>query len=144
MERVLGDTNILLRYSQKDHPLHPVTLTALARLAEQGCRVVFARQSFTEFWTVAPRPMGSPNGLGYSPAVAKFEIDELLAAFDRLPGLDAAFPVWLDLVSRYGVSGKTTHDARIVATMRASGVARVLTFNGKDFARSAEIAVETP
>ena len=42
------------------------------------------------------------------------------------------------------MSGKTTHAARLVATMLASGVERILTSNKAHFARFAEVTVETP
>ena len=52
--------------------------------------------------------------------------------------------VWRDLVVQYRVHGKPAHDARIVAAMRLHGVARILTFNGRDFARYAGIIVIHP
>ena len=119
-------------------------LAAMERVLLAGDRVVIARQSMAELWAVATRPKGSPNGLGYTPADARAVVDDLLGRFPLLPETNGAFEVWLDLVTRYGVSGKTTHDARLVATMLANGVTRVLTFNGAHFARFAEITVEPP
>lgn len=144
MDRILGDTNILLRYSREDDPQHEAVMNALAKLSLRGDRVVVASQSLAEFWAVATRPTGSTNGLGYSPAQAEKAVGKLLAVFDRLPERDGAFDTWLDLVTRYGVSGKTTHDARLVATMLANGVGRILTFNGAHFARFAEVTVDVP
>lgn len=144
MGLVQGDTNVLTVYMQPGHPQYASIVAALGRIRARGDRIVIAAQNLAEFWAVATRPTGSPNGLGYTPAQAKVEVDELLRVFDRLPDLDAAFPIWRDLVSRYGVSGKTTHDARLAATMRANGVDRILTSNARDFARFAEIKVETP
>lgn len=36
---------------------------------------------------------------------------------------------------QHGVSGKNTHDARIVAAMNVHGVVNLLTFNRDDFKR---------
>jgi predicted nucleic acid-binding protein len=51
---------------------------------------------------------------------------------------------WLDLCSRYGVSGRSAHDARLVALMLAHGLTHLLTLNSADFARYAEITAVTP
>lgn len=45
---------------------------------------------------------------------------------------------------RYRVLGKNVHDARLVAAMAVYGVRDILTFNGPDFARYAEISVLDP
>lgn len=140
---VLADTNLLLRSVQIDHPMRPIARAAIERTFEAGRRLVIARQSLAELWTVATRPDGE-NGLGYEPALARALIDGLRQSFDVLPEPDGAFLLWLDLVTRYGVRGKTTHDARLVATMLANDVDRILTFNGAHFVRFAEITVEIP
>jgi len=45
---------------------------------------------------------------------------------------------------RYGVSGKKTHDARLVAAMTIQGIAHILTFNSADFARYPGITAIEP
>lgn len=119
-------------------------VAAMDRTLDAGNRIVLARQSLAEFWAVATRPVESLNGLGYTPTVTRSLVDGLRRRFPILPEPDDVLDIWLDLVTRYGVSGRPTHDARLVATMLANGVTRVLTFNGKDFARFSEITVETP
>lgn len=108
-----------------------------------GDEFVVAPQNLVEFWTVATRPVDN-NGLGMATAEAKAHVEDILRSFTFLPDTVASFARWFDLVDRYGVSGKATHDARIVATLLDNGVRRILTFNGKDFAWFAEIKVETP
>jgi len=51
---------------------------------------------------------------------------------------------WLDLCSRYGVSGRPAHDTRLVALMLAQGLTHLLTLNSADFARYTEITSLTP
>jgi predicted nucleic acid-binding protein len=61
-----------------------------------------------------------------------------------LPETPAIFPAWEALVSRYQVSGKPTHDARLVAAMQVHGLTSILTFNASDFRRYADIEVVDP
>jgi predicted nucleic acid-binding protein len=42
---------------------------------------------------------------------------------------------WYDLIVKYDVKGKLSHDARLVAAMQRHGVTNMLTFNSGDFAR---------
>ena len=42
---------------------------------------------------------------------------------------------WRKLVTGYGMSGKKSHDARLVACMKVHGVTHVLTFSVDDFRR---------
>lgn len=142
MEDVLGDTNVLMRTAQEGHPHHEPALAALGRIEQAGARIVIARQSLAELWAVATRPKAD-NGFEYSTADARRLVDAMRQRFTVLPEREGALDIWLDLVTRYGVRGKTTHDARLVATMLANGVTRILTFNGGHFARFAEITVET-
>lgn len=62
----------------------------------------------------------------------------------RLAEDDAIYTEWRKLVSSYGVSGKTSHDARLVAAMKVHGVTHVLTFNVEDFRRFEGIQVLHP
>jgi predicted nucleic acid-binding protein len=57
---------------------------------------------------------------------------------------DSLARTWLDLVTRYEVKGKQTHDAKIVASMLSLGITHILTLNPQDFARYAEITTITP
>jgi predicted nucleic acid-binding protein len=52
--------------------------------------------------------------------------------------------VWRRLVRDHQVSGRQVHDAHLVATMLVHGITHILTFNGQDFARYAEIDVIDP
>lgn len=137
------DTNILLRFVQPDHPHHARAVEALRTRTLAGDEFVVVPQNLVEFWTVATRPTGD-NGLGMTPRETKEHVEDVLRAFTFLPDTVGSFARWFDLVDRYEVKGKLMHDARLVATMLANDVARILTFNGAHFARFAEITVETP
>ena len=58
-----------------------------------------------------------------------------------LPEPNGLFEEWERLVSVYRVSGKNTHDAKLVPSMRLQGINRILTFNVPDFARYPGIEV---
>jgi predicted nucleic acid-binding protein len=47
-------------------------------------------------------------------------------------------------VKAYRVSGKNTHDARLVAAMHVHGIESILTFNGNDFGRYTGITAIDP
>jgi predicted nucleic acid-binding protein len=80
-----------------------------------------------------------------------FGVDEALevlggwtASCDLLDDSGAVLPELLALVRRFGVRGKQVHDANIVATMRAHGVARLATLNWSDFRRFEELIALAP
>lgn len=93
-----------------------------------------------EFWVVATRPQ-AVNGLGLSVAEADAERQRLEALFPLLPDTPALYLQWVDLVNKFGVSGKPSHDARIVAAMLTHNVTHILTFNGADFRRYAPLGI---
>jgi predicted nucleic acid-binding protein len=51
---------------------------------------------------------------------------------------------WRSLVLAHNVRGVQVHDARLAATMQAYGLTRILTLNGDDFLRYAEIEAIHP
>jgi hypothetical protein len=53
----------------------------------------------------------------------------------RLRDERRVFDLWLDLVERYNVEGKSAHDARLVAAMQHHSVSNLLTINKADFSR---------
>jgi predicted nucleic acid-binding protein len=61
-----------------------------------------------------------------------------------IPDSLATYSAWRELVVARGVLGVKVHDAWLVATMKAHGVARILTFNASDFARYDGIASVDP
>ena len=96
-----------------------------------------------EFWNVSTRP-ADRNGYGLSPR----EADECARLVDRtftlLPENELIHPEWRRVVLDHAVSGSQVHDARLVAAMHVHGVAHILTFNVRDFARYPGITVVHP
>jgi len=130
----LVDTNVLLRFADRTHPLHPVVRAAMRKLRHSGHQMQIASQNCVEFWNVATRPVAK-NGLGLTPADA----DRLLRLIERIfplvPDAPTIFSEWRRLVVAFGVSGVQVHDARLVAAMKVNGVTHILTFNTSDFRR---------
>ncbi|MBV9868412.1 MAG: PIN domain-containing protein [Abitibacteriaceae bacterium] len=130
----LVDTNILLRDVDASHSHHATTRQALRFLATTGAPLCLIPQNLIEFWVAATRPT-AVNGLGLSPAQAQASIAQFEASFHLLPDTSVIFAEWKRIVTAYTVSGKTAHDARLIAAMKVHGLTHLLTFNGNDFHR---------
>jgi predicted nucleic acid-binding protein len=139
---VLLDTNILLRLSQPNHPHNPIVEQALTVLRSRGEILHIVSQNLVEFWAVATRPL-TENGLGVSVDETAGEIASLKRLFDLLPEVPLQSE-WERLVSTYRVSGKNTHDARLVAAMMVHSIGNILTLNTPDFVRYPAITVIDP
>jgi predicted nucleic acid-binding protein len=63
----LVDTNVLLRFADRTHPLHPTVRAAVRKLRTGGHKLRTAPQNFVEFWNVVTRPT-ERNGFGLVPA----------------------------------------------------------------------------
>jgi predicted nucleic acid-binding protein len=61
-----------------------------------------------------------------------------------LPETTDFYAQWRSLLCEFTVHGKLGHDAHLVAGMKASGVAEILTFNDGDFVRFTGITVVNP
>jgi predicted nucleic acid-binding protein len=140
---VLVDTNILVRSVQPHHPLTAAAENAIAALIRSDETMTVAVQNLIEFWVVATRP-ARENGLGMTAEFAQRELARFKELFQVLPESDGVLPEWERLVSSYHVSGKTAHDARLVAVMNVNGVDKILTFDTADFTRFQEIQVLDP
>lgn len=138
----LVDTNILLRMSQPQHPHCAHAEMAVSILLSRNVELCVAAQNLFEFWTAATRPQGE-NGLGMSTSEIAQEITAMRRVFKLLPELPI-FDEWQRLASKYAVSGKSTHDTRLVAVMSQQNIKSILTFNVRDFARYDGISVVDP
>lgn len=121
----------------------PVAVNAISRLLAQEDECLLTAQVFVEFWVVATRPI-EVNGLGWTIEQTRSTIDQLLDRFPLLEETSQIFPNWLNLVTNGKVMGKRTHDARIIAAMRAHEVTHLLTFNPSDFKITSGITIVHP
>jgi len=140
---ILADTNTILRRLHRAHPQHRLARDAISRFSQPGNRVCVTSQNLIELWAVCTRPIES-NGFGLNPEQASRIMGRVEASVIRLADSDNVYPEWRRLVVTYGVSGKKTHDARIVAAMNVHGLTHILTFNTDDFRRYPGITVLDP
>ncbi len=143
MSYVLGDSNILLRYSDPKHPQYQEAKEAIKEVGRRGDILCVVPQNLVEFRAVATRPL-SVNGLGMRQDEVKFAIKQLRQLFILFEETPAIFPEWERLVETYGSEGKQNHDARIVAAMNVHGITTLLTFNADDFVRYPGLTVYKP
>lgn len=141
--RVLIDTNILLRIANgQSDSLFKKAVDAVEALLVAEHTLYVVPQNIYEFWSVATRPT-TVNGLGMTKTEAQRSI-ETLSQFRMRQDERSIYQHWIALVEKYDISGKTTHDARLVAAMVRHRIERLLTFNSAHFARFDEIEVWTP
>lgn len=143
MATYLLDTNILLRSSDHNSPLHQLASEAVNKLLVQGHLICITSQTIIEFWAVATRPL-NVNGLGWSVEQTHSEVDQLLEQFPLLEKTPQIFNQWLNYVVANKVKGKRVHDARLIAVMLASEVTHLLTLNPDDFRSAATIKIVHP
>jgi predicted nucleic acid-binding protein len=139
---VLVDTNVLLRISQPDTAHATIAERALDALRTRNEELRITSQNLVEFWAVATRSL-TENGLGFTVEQAKGQMLALKQLFTVLPEVPLQ-KEWERLVTTYRVSGKNSHDARLVAAMMVHGTRSILTFNIQDFTRYAGISALDP
>ena len=142
--RVLLDTNLLTRLiNEVNQEFYRPAVASVEQLRNAGHTLCLVPQNVYEFWSVATRPVES-NGLGMSPEAARQEVDEFLPLFHLLRDERSIFAKWLELVTSVGVSGRPSHDARLVAAMLRHDVTHILSFNEADFRRFTEVTAVNP
>ncbi len=134
---ILLDTNILGRMADVRDPLRITTEAAIERLLSGTEALVIVPQNLYEFWAVGTRQSGSPpigqNGLGMSVEEASGWLLFFQKAFTLLPDTEDLLPRWHALVRRLAITGRRSHDARLVAAMQVHGITQLLTFNPDHF-----------
>ena len=110
----LLDTNVLLRLADAQSPEHASAEATIEHLIAREESVFITTQVLVEFWAVATRPAPA-NGLGWSAATTAEAIRALRDQFPLLNETPDVLDRWLELVDRFQVAGKRTHDARLAA-----------------------------
>jgi predicted nucleic acid-binding protein len=128
------DTNVLLRFAERRHPLHDHVRASIRKLRLDGHMLRVTPQNCVEFWNVATRPVNA-NGFGLLPRQAERLLRLIERLFPVLPDSPMIYGEWRRLVAHLEVSGVQVHDARLVAAMKIHGINRILTFNTSDFYR---------
>ncbi len=131
----LLDTSFLVRLVNVRDPMHPDAAAALAVLFDRQETMFISPQSVAEFWSVATRPTGAPNGLGMTVQEASAIVDVFLREFQLAPDSPDVFPKLRDLLAAVEVLGKQVHDARLVAVCHTHEIKTLVTFNPRHFVR---------
>jgi predicted nucleic acid-binding protein len=134
MPGILVDSNILIRLLDKDSKDHAGCVSALTPEHVDRFGLCMCAQTMIEFWVVCSRPKPQ-NGLGLSPSDLAMELERIKSIVPCVAEPADVATIWQTLVTRYQVSGKPAHDARIVALMSAYGMQSLLTLNAPDFRR---------
>ncbi|MEO8727231.1 MAG: PIN domain-containing protein [Acidobacteriaceae bacterium] len=137
---VLIDTNILIAISSIRSPGYSDVEAAVKILRQQNTQLVISSQNAIEYWAVCTRP-AERNGFGLSIERAQHELSYIEKNYSIIKDLPAVYEAWRSLVSSHEISGRQVHDARLVAVMLVYGIDRILTLNGADFRRFADIGI---
>ena len=72
------------------------------------------------------------------------EVEAIRTRFLLLAEPPTVIDLWLEIVASHDLKGKRIHDAHLLATMKANGVTRLLTFNAADFPPDSGVTILTP
>ena len=95
-------------------------------------------------WTFSRTPTFLSGVFGLTPAQADRITSRIEEICSLLPDSPSVYTEWRRLVVAHSVSGKKTHDARLVAVMKVYGIDSILTFNLDDFKRYPGIRAVLP
>jgi predicted nucleic acid-binding protein len=141
--RVLVDTNVLLGVAVPAHSLSATAVQALRKLRTAGHDLFIVPQNIYECWTAATRT-ADHNGLGLSTAETEKAINELNVLVRILKDERAIYEEWLELVSKYQITGANSYDTRLAAAMHRHNMSHILTFNASDFRRFPHVQILDP
>ena len=113
------------------------------RLRDDQYELRTVPQVLYEYWSVATRPT-SENGLGFAATLVAEDVERFKTLFSVLRDERGVLEPWQKLVRDHSITGKQSHDARLVAAMERHGLTHLLTFNLGDFRRFTGIALLDP
>jgi toxin-antitoxin system PIN domain toxin len=130
-ERCMVDTNVLVYSTVTGNPWHQHARGWLTALRGQGSVLCVSPQILREYLVVLTR--GQVFEVRFTVEQAVGTVEAFLPRLRVFDETDSTAANLRDLVRRYQVRGKHIHDANIVATMMTHGLARLATYNQKDF-----------
>jgi predicted nucleic acid-binding protein len=136
------DTNVLVYALDGDAPQHAAARAVLDAAREASATLYVTPQILCEFYSTVTNARRVPKPS--SPADAIAVIADLLTVLHVLPIPAHMIEGLLDLLRRRPVTGADVFDLQIIATMQASGLRTIYTFNVADFAAFPELSVVTP
>ena len=136
------DANVLVCAMDADAPQHAASRALLEAARDLSTTLYVISQILCGFYSIVTNARRVPKPR--SPEEALRAIAGLLVFLHVLPIPAQTVEGWMDLLRRCPVTGGDVFDLQIVATMQASGIQRIYTFNKGDFEVFPEIAVEVP
>ena len=134
MNRLLVDANVLLRLFDREGQDQMAATASLHWAGRESVTLCYAGQTVGEFVQVATR---SRNGYGWPPARAFDEFERLANRMTWLADPRESFVILRRLYDEDRVrGGSNVHDARLAALALHHELDGILTFNGRDFART--------
>ncbi|MGC9312860.1 MAG: type II toxin-antitoxin system VapC family toxin [Sediminispirochaetaceae bacterium] len=142
-ELALVDTNILLTATDRSRTEHSLAREVFLQARTAGVHLCITGQIIREYVVVCTRPV-EVNGLGltYTEAIHNIETFKRLMLF-----LEETEPVTIELISlvrKFKLSGKSIHDANIIAIMHEQNIRMLITQNPDDFADFPDIQIFSP
>jgi predicted nucleic acid-binding protein len=132
-DKVLVDTNVLLRANMVTMPEYVQCDAFLKDLWRQGNELWISGQIIREFLVQATHPNTLKTPLVIDEVLQKLEgITTVFLVADDTPLVRAQL---LKLLATYPTRGKQIHDANLVATMRAYEIETLVTLNTDDLKR---------
>lgn len=139
----LLDTNVLLEATTPARDLHRVALRVFDEWPNRGIRLCVSGQILREYLVVATRD-AEHNGLGLTATDALANVQAFAARCRFLAESQQVAERLRELVRTVDCIGKQIHDANLVATCLAHGVAGLVTANLGDFERFGDRVELTP
>jgi predicted nucleic acid-binding protein len=130
---VFVDANVLIYADLVSSPFHVLARKRLSDLHAAGAALWISGQIIREYLVALTR--GQSFSKPVQSAEAARSARMIIAQMTLAPESTAVAEHLLDLVARFDVRGKQTHDANVVATMLCHGVKKPLTHNVADFDR---------
>jgi predicted nucleic acid-binding protein len=144
VEPGLVDANVLIYAMDKEAAQCEASRALLESARDPATTLYVTSQILCEFYSVVtnPRRVVAPC----SSSEALLAISALLAfpGIRVLPTPRDAIARWMKLLERHPVIGGDVFDLQLAATMQASNVQRIYTFNSADFVVFAELDVVVP
>ncbi len=127
------DTNILLRAIIPQMDQHGVSESLIQQMWENDVELWISRQVIREYLVQATHPKSFQPVLTIDQVLS--QMDVVTSLFQVADETSEVTTTLFELIRKYGVRGKQTHDTSLVATMVVYQIDTLLTLNVKDFVR---------
>ena len=134
--RAFVDTNILLRATVAQSPLHEEAKTLIGQQIEADVELWISRQVIREYIAQVTRPQAFMRPMTADQVIA--QLWTMRAVFKIADETEAVTEQLLVLLQAYPTGGKQVYDANVVATMLTYDIPTLLTTNVADMKRYAD------